>query len=111
LVDSESKWLCGSGHCTIGNLGGEVKGAEYCWGARDNTSGGEIRLGDDARIDTRGGSALGLRRSILHATEAGRPVYAAMGYRDVARFALLSTTPPEQHCHQAMLAMFQLSVA
>jgi GNAT superfamily N-acetyltransferase len=30
-------------------------------------------------------------RTILHATDAGRPVYAAMGYRDAARFVLLST--------------------
>lgn len=41
----------------------------------------------------RGGAALGLSRSILHASEAGRPVYAAMGYEDMARFALLSTEP------------------
>jgi ribosomal protein S18 acetylase RimI-like enzyme len=33
-------------------------------------------------------------RTILHATDAGRPVYAAMGYRDTARFVLLST---EEH--------------
>jgi GNAT superfamily N-acetyltransferase len=44
-----------------------------------------------------GGAALGLERSILHATDAGRPVYAAMGYEDAARFALLSTEPPEEH--------------
>jgi GNAT superfamily N-acetyltransferase len=44
-----------------------------------------------------GGAALGLERSILHASDAGRPVYAAMGYADTARFALLSTEPPEEH--------------
>lgn len=31
-------------------------------------------------------AATGLRRTVLHATDAGRPVYAAMGYRDVAPF-------------------------
>ena len=44
-----------------------------------------------------GRAALGLERSILHATDAGRPVYAAMGYEDTARFALLSTEMPEEH--------------
>ena len=29
-----------------------------------------------------GARALGLDRSILHATDAGRPVYAAMGFED-----------------------------
>ncbi len=42
-------------------------------------------------------AVLGLERSILHATDAGRPVYAAMGYEDTARIALLSTEPPEAH--------------
>lgn len=32
--------------------------------------------------------ATGLRRTILHATDAGRPVYAKMGYQDVCRFRL-----------------------
>ena len=44
-----------------------------------------------------GAAAVGPRRSILHASDAGRPVYAAMGYEDTARFALLSTEPPEPH--------------
>jgi GNAT superfamily N-acetyltransferase len=30
--------------------------------------------------------ATGLQRSLLHATDAGRPVYLRMGYRDTARF-------------------------
>jgi ribosomal protein S18 acetylase RimI-like enzyme len=44
-----------------------------------------------------GFEALGLRRSILHATDAGHPVYAAMGFEDTARFDLLSSEPPEEH--------------
>lgn len=32
----------------------------------------------------------GLRRTVLHATEMGRPVYAAMGYRAVTRFTWYS---------------------
>lgn len=43
-----------------------------------------------------GAAALGLQRSILHASEAGRPVYKAMGYEDTARFALLTTEPPAE---------------
>lgn len=43
----------------------------------------------------RGGEELGLRRTLLHASEAGRPVYAAMGYEETSRFALLTTAPPE----------------
>jgi GNAT superfamily N-acetyltransferase len=37
--------------------------------------------------------ATGLHRTILHATEAGRPVYSRMGYHDTARFMsyMLST--------------------
>lgn len=40
------------------------------------------------------GGALDLPRSTLHATDAGRPVYASMGYETSARFALLSTASP-----------------
>lgn len=43
------------------------------------------------------GAALDLPRTILHASDAGRPVYAAMGYDDTARFMLLSTEPPADH--------------
>lgn len=42
------------------------------------------------------GAELGLQRSILHASDAGRPVYAAMGYAGVARFALLSNEAPAE---------------
>jgi GNAT superfamily N-acetyltransferase len=34
-------------------------------------------------------------RTALHASEAGRPVYAAMGYEEVAHFVLLSTEAHE----------------
>lgn len=44
-----------------------------------------------------GGAALGLKRSILHASDAGRPIYAAMGYAETSRFAVLSPEPPEAH--------------
>lgn len=36
-------------------------------------------------------AATGARRATLHATDAGRPVYAAMGYEAVARLVLLAT--------------------
>ena len=44
-----------------------------------------------------GGAELGLKRTLLHASEAGRPIYAAMGYAETSRFALLSTEPPPEH--------------
>jgi hypothetical protein len=37
-----------------------------------------------------GREATGFGRTTLHATEAGRPLYAAMGYEASARFSLLS---------------------
>lgn len=40
------------------------------------------------------GKATGLARTLLHATEAGRPVYSAMDYRDTATFTLYC--PPRE---------------
>lgn len=37
-----------------------------------------------------GSAGMGLTRTSLHATEAGRPLYAAMGYRGDAKFHLIS---------------------
>ncbi|WP_437677614.1 GNAT family N-acetyltransferase [Sorangium sp. So ce131] len=37
--------------------------------------------------------ATGLRRTVLHATDIGRPVYEAMGYRNVTRFVFFA--PPQ----------------
>jgi ribosomal protein S18 acetylase RimI-like enzyme len=39
--------------------------------------------------------ATGLTRTILHATEAGRPIYTRMGYHDTAKFIIYS--PPMRH--------------
>ncbi|WP_224240248.1 GNAT family N-acetyltransferase [Hyalangium gracile] len=36
----------------------------------------------------------GLERTVLHATEAGHPVYLRMGYRDVTRFAFYMPVGP-----------------
>jgi GNAT superfamily N-acetyltransferase len=36
----------------------------------------------------RAAAATGLRRTVLHATDAGRPLYLKMGYRDVTKFHL-----------------------
>ncbi|WP_437627707.1 GNAT family N-acetyltransferase [Sorangium sp. So ce1151] len=38
-------------------------------------------------------SATGIQRTVLHATDIGRPVYEGMGYRAVTRFAFY--TPPQ----------------
>ncbi|XXX82326.1 GNAT family N-acetyltransferase [Sorangium sp. So ce134] len=38
-------------------------------------------------------SATGVKRTVLHATDMGRPVYEGMGYRAVTRFAFY--TPPQ----------------
>ncbi|MHC5212115.1 MAG: GNAT family N-acetyltransferase [Planctomycetota bacterium] len=43
----------------------------------------------------RAGEATGIERTALHASEAGRPVYAAMGYEETAHFVLLSTEAHE----------------
>jgi len=40
-------------------------------------------------------AASGLTRTILHATDAGRPVYRRMGYHDTAKFMLYSQPMPE----------------
>ena len=39
----------------------------------------------------------GLRRTVLHATDAGMPVYAAMGYEVTGRFTMYTTEAPDAH--------------
>jgi len=38
--------------------------------------------------------AWGIRRTVLHATDAGLPVYTRLGYRPVTRFRLYTASPP-----------------
>ena len=33
-------------------------------------------------------AATGLRRTVLHATQAGQPLYTSMGYRPTSRFTM-----------------------
>lgn len=43
----------------------------------------------------RAGEATGIRRTVLHATPAGAPLYASMGYRTTARFTMYTAGSPE----------------
>jgi predicted acetyltransferase len=38
--------------------------------------------------------ATGLRRSVLHASEAGRPLYERMGYRTITKFTAWTSAHP-----------------
>jgi GNAT superfamily N-acetyltransferase len=94
----------------VGSVGGEAVSTATAWAqgealyvAMVATHPGHGRRGYGERVMREAlrlaGAATGRdpavrARTILHATDAGRPVYAAMGYRDTARFVLLST---EEH--------------
>ncbi|AKQ65831.1 acetyltransferase, GNAT family [Myxococcus hansupus] len=39
----------------------------------------------------------GIQRTVLHATDAGQPVYTRLGYRPVTRFRMYMAPPPGQH--------------
>jgi GNAT superfamily N-acetyltransferase len=58
---------------------------------------GELVMREALRLagEARGPGARAGARATLHASEAGRPVYAAMGYEEVAHFVLLSTEAHE----------------